>query len=195
MMRCSTNLCLVVVTFLSGCTDMKTSPNSGDQNPQTRQSVGASPSGLDADTIKSFESYREARARRAATKVSGHAVAVGVYPIKAAEPCHLVEIQLEGVGPGLDFGGFTQPAEGQPQALWQVPWMEVVLNSGGTEVVGVSEVIDKHPEMLTGSVRVAFFMHFLDLGRPLLSQLGEIALPKPTPKPSRLKMLKYEAPD
>ena len=174
---------------------MKTSPDSGEQDPQTRQSVGASPSELDADTFKSFESYREARSRRLAMKVSGHAVAIGVYPIKAAEPCHLVEIQLEGVGPGLDFGGFTQPAEGKPQALWQVPWMEVVLNSSGTRVIGNSEAIDKHPEMLTGSARVAFFMHYLDLGRPLTSQLGEIALPKATPKPTRLKMLKYEAPD
>jgi hypothetical protein len=174
---------------------MKTSPNSGQQNPRTAQSVGTSPTGSDADILKSFASYREARARRAAAKVSGHAVAVGVYSIKAAEPCHLVELQLEGVGPGLDFGGFTQPAAGQPQAVWQVPWMEVVLNSTGTKVVADSVAIDKHPEMLLGNVRVAFFMHYLDLGRPLTSQLGEIPLPQPTSKPSRLKVIKYEPPD
>src|ERR1043166_7156302 len=88
MKQLSIRLCLAAVTLLSGCTDMKTSPKSGHQNLRTAQSVGTSPTGPDSDILKSFESYREARARRAAMKVSGHAVAVGIYPIKAAEPCH-----------------------------------------------------------------------------------------------------------
>jgi hypothetical protein len=37
---------------------------------------------------------------------------LGVHPIEADEPCHLIEILVEGHDADLDFGKFTQEVEG-----------------------------------------------------------------------------------
>ena len=43
-------------------------------------------------------------------------------------------------------------------------------------------------------LRMAFFMHNLDLRLPLATPAGDLRLPDETPKPERLKFLKYEKP-
>jgi serine/threonine protein kinase len=43
-------------------------------------------------------------------------------------------------------------------------------------------------------VRIAFFFHFLDLHRPLLTAAGPVQLPAPSPRPARLDFLHYEPP-
>lgn len=147
------------------------------------------------DMIREFYEQREERARKAAAPVSGRAEVIGVYPVKAKEPCHLIELRLEAVNPAFDFAGFTQPIQGQPQGAWQVPWMEVILDRTGTRIVADSETISSNANLLRGNLRVAFFMHYLDITRPLMSQFGQIPLPEPSPKPKRLRILKYESPD
>jgi len=52
---------------------------------------------------------------------------LGVHPVEADEPCHLVELLVEGSDDELDFGEVTQEVKGQPQENWQVPWDERVL--------------------------------------------------------------------
>jgi hypothetical protein len=37
-------------------------------------------------------------------------------------------------------------------------------------------------------------MHFVDLGRPLSTPLGEKLLPRPTPTPAHLASVTYEVP-
>ncbi|HWQ92107.1 MAG TPA: hypothetical protein VN673_10575, partial [Clostridia bacterium] len=121
---------------------------------------------------------------KAAAPVSGRAEVVGVYPVKAKEPCHLIELRLEAVDPAFDFGGFTQPIPGQPQGAWQVPWMEVILDRTGTRIVADTETINSNANLLRGNLRVAFFMHYLDITRPLVSQSAKSLYPSRAPCPS-----------
>lgn len=102
---------------------------------------------------------------------------VGVHPVKSAdEPCHLVELLVEGADDELDFGKVTQEVKGQPRDNWQVPYDEQTLKEGD------------------GKCRYAFFFHYLDLKNPLQTPLGPVKLPTPTDTPKHLKKINYEAP-
>jgi hypothetical protein len=65
------------------------------------------------------------------------------------------------------------------------------LNEDGTVAVG-----DRFPFQITGKGdwRVAFFFHYLDFSKPLLSPAGPLELPEPSPRPSRLQFFEYEPP-
>jgi hypothetical protein len=101
---------------------------------------------------------------------------LGVHPVKAEEPCHLIEIAVEGPTETLDFGQITQEQEGQPSMNWQVPYDEQII------------------EESDGIVRYAFFFHYLNLAKPLQTPCGPIMLPKPTKIPKHLNGIEYEAP-
>ena len=49
---------------------------------------------------------------------------VGVHPIVADEPVHLVELAIEGSAEGFDFGDITQEVPGQPLSNWQAVYDE-----------------------------------------------------------------------
>ena len=98
----------------------------------------------------------------------------GIYSVEAAEPCYLVEVVIaEHAGP-VDLIQFTQAVPGQPRSNWQVPWDERLL-------LGTKD-------------RWAFFFHYLDLSRPLLTPAGRVAVPVPTPMPAHLADVEYESP-
>jgi hypothetical protein len=101
---------------------------------------------------------------------------IGVHPISAKEPCHLLEIELKAPSDGFDFGLVTQEMPHQPKANWQVAFDEQQL--GNNEA---------------GS-RWAFFFHYLNFERPLLTPLGPITLPEPTPIPMHLEAIEYYEP-
>jgi hypothetical protein len=86
----------------------------------------------------------------------------------------LIEIKIEPANAKIDWGEFTQPIPGEPRSSWQVPYDErsIAKTSG----------------------HWAFFLHFVDVARPLSTPLGERPLPRPTPIPSHLVSIKYEAP-
>ena len=113
---------------------------------------------------------------------------VGVYPVpEAPEPCHLVEVIVTDA-PELDVGEFTQETPRQPPENWQAPWDERFLNAhGDSEDPGAAE-------RRRGSLRLAFFFHYLDADRPLETPFGPVPLPTPTDRPSRLDWLQYEEP-
>lgn len=90
------------------------------------------------------------------------------------ETLYLVEIELGPAGAGLDWSAITQPISGRPQDEWQVPFDEQPLDTEGK--------------------RWAFFLHFVDLHRPLKTPLGERTLPEPTPIPPHLQHVSYEVP-
>src|SRR5689334_12476280 len=97
--------------IFSGCTHMKPSEDSGPTADPGSNQLSIS---NQADALmKDFQKSREARARQLSTPVSGRAVVVGVYSVKAEEPCHLIELQLENVDPAFEFDGFTQPVDGK----------------------------------------------------------------------------------
>ncbi len=101
---------------------------------------------------------------------------VGIYPISAPEPCHLIEIELGVSQEEFDFGSITQELKDEPRSNWQAAYDEQHI--GGDDQCS----------------RWAFFFHYLDFGKPLHTQFGEIKLPNPTPLPDRLGGVDYFPP-
>jgi hypothetical protein len=97
-------------------------------------------------------------------------------PGQATACCHLLEIELKAPSDEFDFGLVTQEMPDQPKANWQVAYDE--------QHVGDNDA---------GS-RWAFFFHYLDFKRPLLTPVGQITLPEPTPVPPYLKAIEYHEP-
>ena len=84
---------------------------------------------------------------------------VGVYPVDADEPCHLVELHVRDFVGVFDAGEFTQEAPGQPKDNWQVPYDERLLDSNGFPIVSGNVFPEFKSE---GSMRLTFFFHYLD---------------------------------
>jgi hypothetical protein len=97
---------------------------------------------------------------------------LGVHPIASQDPVHLVELEVEGSEIEFDFSEITQEVPGQPRSNWQVAYDE--------REIGVN--------------RYAFFFHFLDTARPLLTPVGPLALPPESPAPEHLHRVEYEKP-
>jgi hypothetical protein len=115
---------------------------------------------------------------------------IGVYPVAGApEPCHLIELEVEGVGE-FAVGSITQPAPTQPEANWQVPYDEYCLAPDGHS----GEPLGFAPMDLRGHVRLAFYFHYLSPSEPLRTPVGLVTLPPVTPMPDRLKFMKYDPP-
>jgi hypothetical protein len=101
---------------------------------------------------------------------------VGVYPIGADEPVHLVEIRLRGSDSDFDFSDVEQEDVTQPRENWQVAYDEQLIDESNDEKVYV------------------FFFHNLDFKKPLRTSLGELKLPLPSKLPPRLKTISYDPP-
>jgi len=97
---------------------------------------------------------------------------VGVHPLVADDPVHLVELDIEGIADGFDFGEITQEVPGQPPSNWQAVYDEREI----------------------GQNRFAFFFHYLDTTKPLLSAACPLALPPESPVPEHLHGIEYEPP-
>ena len=107
---------------------------------------------------------------------------LGVHPVmEAPEPCHLVEIAVDGTD-APDFDAITQENPELPRAEWQVAYDERSLS----ETASTNNT--------RGASRYAFFFHYLDLSRPLLTANGLAALPPPSPMPAHLRFVTYEEP-
>ena len=117
---------------------------------------------------------------------------LGIYPVDAPEPCHLIELMVRDYTGVLDVGAFTQERLGQPTSNWQVPWDERVLSPDGSR-----DLLGPFPAKIQSDgtpLRLAFFFHYLDLRRPLITPAGELALRAPQEMPDRLAFLTYEGP-
>jgi len=99
---------------------------------------------------------------------------VGIHEVDAPEPCYLIEARLSPPEKDLDWGLVTQEVPGQPRGNWQVPYDERPLDQMGE--------------------RWAFFFHYLDPDRALLTTDGAVVLPPPSPLPEHLKEIEYEEP-
>lgn len=122
------------------------------------------------------------------------AAVVGVHEVDADEPCHLVEVLIDGAEGPLEIAAFTQPVQGMDRSNWQVPWQEVLLDVAGVNVLAGPHLSDQDHEHWRGSVRLAFFFHYLDLKHDLQSPVGPLVLPALSARPERLAQLRYEAP-
>lgn len=113
---------------------------------------------------------------------------LGLYPVR--KDVHLIECVIKGTpDETVRMGDFIQPLPGVKPSSWQVAYDEHLLNRSGTDGFNIHEPQGIRIEM---DLRMAFFMHYLDLGRPLCSPVGELPLPGETPMPERLKFMKYK---
>jgi hypothetical protein len=101
---------------------------------------------------------------------------IGVHPVEAEEPVHLIELLVEGDVGEFDIGEVTQEIKGKPKSEWQVAYDE--------------RLIEEWEE----KTRYAFFFHYLDLMKPLLTSSGHLPLPEPTELPEHLQDIEYESP-
>jgi hypothetical protein len=101
---------------------------------------------------------------------------IGIHPIEADEPVHLIELLVEGDVEDFDIGELTQEMAGQPKMNWQAPYDDRLLEASEEKA------------------RYAFFFHYLDPKRPLLTSHGSLPLPKPTTVPEHLRDIEYEPP-
>jgi hypothetical protein len=115
---------------------------------------------------------------------------VGIHAVEEApDPCHLVEMRLEGEGDErLDLRAITQETAGDPGSTWQTPSGEHLLDASGERGRPLDE---EEVSGLAAPARVAFFFHFLRLDRPLLTPAGPVKLPPAAPRPERLRFLRY----
>ena len=119
---------------------------------------------------------------------------IGVYPVEGAlEPVHLVEVVVRD-SPGFNPGDFVQPDPDQPDENWQTAYDERALDSSGSRAITESFELDERPDLLSGDVRLVFFMHYLDPARPIRTPFGDVGLPAPTDRPDRLASIEYEQP-
>jgi len=116
---------------------------------------------------------------------------IGIYPIEAPEPCHLIELWLRDVNGEVNFSAFIQATPGQPSENWQAAYDEWLLSDDGTtgELAPVPG-----PVSAAGDLRVAFFFHYLDESRPLQSPCGTVYLPAASQLPTRLSFIEYGPP-
>ena len=102
---------------------------------------------------------------------------IGVHPVRTApEPCHLVEMAFRDYTCDWEWVDVTQEQKGRHKNNWQVAYDGRLL------------------EQTEDASRVAFFFHYLDFAKPLLTPVGSAELPEPTDVPPHLAHIKYEEP-
>jgi hypothetical protein len=121
--------------------------------------------------------------------VSEQLLVLGVHPVEEApDPCYLVELRVGPGLPALDLTAITQPTSGLPGNGWQAPVDAHLLDPDGAS----GQPLDPGAaRAVPAPARLAFFFHFLQLDRPLLTPIGPLQLPAPTPRPPRLAFLRY----
>jgi hypothetical protein len=76
---------------------------------------------------------------------------------------------------------------------WQTAYDERALDASGSAITESFELSDR-PDLLRGDVRLVFFVHYLDLARPIRTPFGGVDLPDPSDWPDRLASIEYEQP-
>lgn len=120
---------------------------------------------------------------------------LGVHPIEAEEPCDLLEVLIEDAPRPIDFGHFVQPDPGRPAQNWQTAYDEHYLAPSGDAFLNPDDPRSRpDPTTSGGRLRAAFFMHYFDTDRPIITPAGSIPPPPRTALPQRLTIVQYEAP-
>src|SRR5262245_56712474 len=115
---------------------------------------------------------------------------VGVHPIEADQPCHLIELAV--CDPDRDFNvdDLTQVDENVTKGLWQAAYDERFLDAESLQLLPLGGL--ERPDR--NEYRLAFFFHYLDLGKPLESSFGPLSLPQPSPRPEHLAFMIWGPP-
>ena len=116
---------------------------------------------------------------------------IGLYPVR--RDVHLIECWIKGnPDERVLFDEFAQSQPGVNASGWQVAYDEHLLNPSGTDGM---DIYDSQGIAIEMDLRFAFFMHYLDVARPILSPIGLLTLPAETPRPDRLSFMEYHEPD
>jgi hypothetical protein len=101
----------------------------------------------------------------------------------------LIEALVRGYDERFKVGDFTQRRDGVPRDDWQAAYDEAFLAPDGESRI-------KRPTALqapAGDLRIAFFLHLWDAGKPLVTSYGDVACPAPRDMPERLvRLVPYE---
>jgi hypothetical protein len=97
-----------------------------------------------------------------------------VHAVDADEPVHLIELDLGDEASLLDWSSVAQPNENPDSSYWQVAYDE--------------QQVPNSPH------RWCFFMHYLDIGKPIQTNLGSLTLPPVSARPAHLRFIRYEEP-
>ena len=116
-------------------------------------------------------------------EISASPQLIGIYRVENIPDVYLVELIMKIPANNVDVSSFTQRDDSIPKEDWQAAYDEHFLNEDGTKVIGT--FID-HSKMTGAKTRVAFFMYYVDINKPLISQFGETLLSEPTSMPERL---------
>jgi hypothetical protein len=108
--------------------------------------------------------------------MANHVRIIGIHPVEADEPVRLIELEIDGAIDDFDFGQVTQDLPNQPRAKWQAVYDERELSREAERA------------------RFAFFFHYLDFDKPLLTPFGPVKLPPESPLPEHLQGVEYERP-
>lgn len=97
----------------------------------------------------------------------------------------LLELLVENCDARFRLDDFTQQIDAVPRDSWQAPWSEVYLTADGESLL----VESGQPLPGVDTFRVAFFLHYFQPDRPLLSSYGPLECPAIMDMPPRLTRL------
>jgi hypothetical protein len=104
----------------------------------------------------------------------------------------LIEVLIRNRDKRFNVGDFSQPQDGVPQENWQAAWAEAYLSEDGERLL--VERWGDPPRVTT--FRVAFFIHYWNSAKPLLTSYGDVTCPAVKKMPKRLrKLVPYEPVD
>ena len=133
-----------------------------------------------------------------------NATVVGVYPVEADQPCHLIELTICDPDGEFSVNDLTQVDENIERGRWQAAYDERYLDARSLQALPQRP----HPTIKGFSFpagvgleppdlkeyRLAFFFHYLDLAKPLESSFGPMALPQPSARPEHLEFMDWGPP-
>ncbi len=120
----------------------------------------------------------------------GNITVIGCYFVDP-DPWRLIELRVDGADIPFRVDDFRLPIPYEPISDWQAPYDEHLLDLDGTKELANTLIISKRPEILTGNLRLCFFMFVISKGS-LLTPFGPVKLPPHTRKPERLSFIKFE---
>jgi len=95
---------------------------------------------------------------------------VGVHPVEADQPCHLIELAISDPGREFNVDDLTQVDENVEKGLWQAAYDERFLDAQSLQPLPLQFQLLSGRSSLPKEYRLAFFFHYLDLAKPLESQ-------------------------
>ena len=131
-----------------------------------------------------------------------NAQVIGVYPVEADQPCHLIELTICDPDREFNVDHLTQVDENVEKGLWQAAYDERYLDPQsleplpqrpGPEGINFPPGVSLEPAGRK-EYRLAFFFHYLDLAKPLESSFGPLPLPQPSSQPEHLAFMCWGPP-